>query len=192
MWLSLSEQTAYFLWSLVLGLALGLLYDLVRAVRMLLRARGLHIVVSDVVFFTLCGVLTALFALPFNKGDVRGFIIFGEAVGFLTYRLTLGSIMGKIYAHLATLLRKVAQKILGLIEKIFTFLLKILHTLLYNVGVVIDKSLKRAAEKRKLRRAAAKRKLRGRAKRKDRKHEQKRKKKIKGKRRRADAGQKRR
>ena len=77
MGITLSAQTAYFLWSLVMGLALGMMYDIVRAARMLLRAGRLHVTISDIIFFAVCGVLTSLFALPFNKGGVRGFIVFG-------------------------------------------------------------------------------------------------------------------
>ena len=155
MGISLSAQTAYFLWSLVFGLALGALYDLVRAARMILRAGRVHVMISDVVFFTICGILTSLFSLPFNKGDVRAFILFGEAVGFLTYRLTLGSVMGKVYAFFARLLRSFVQKIRKILEKIFNYLLKAIAVLLYNVGVVIDKSRRKAQEKKRSHRAAA-------------------------------------
>ena len=118
MGLSLPGQTAYFLWSIALGLVLGAIYDLIRAVRILIRARDLHVIISDIIFFAVCGVVTSLFALPFNKGDVRAFIIFGEAAGFLIYRLTLGSIMGKIYSHTAVVLRTIIQKIYLTINKI--------------------------------------------------------------------------
>ena len=155
MGISLSAQTAYFLWSLVLGAALGALYDIVRAARMVFRAGRIHMMISDVVFFMACGVLTVLFALPFNKGDVRAFILIGEAVGFLAYRLTLGSVMGKMYAILARLLRSFVQKIRRFLEKIFNYLLKATAVLLYNVSVVIDKSRKKAAEKKRTHRAAA-------------------------------------
>lgn len=155
MGISLSAQTAYFLWSLVFGAALGAVYDLVRAARMLFRAKRIHVTVSDILFFAACGVLTSLFALPFNKGDVRVFILFGEAVGFLAYRLTLGSVMGKVYAFSARLLRSFVQKIRKIIEKIFNFLLKALGGLLYNVGVIIDGLHQKAAEKKRLHRAEA-------------------------------------
>lgn len=179
MWFSLSEQTAYFLWSLVLGLATGALYDIVRAVRMLTRARGPGVMISDIVFFAVCGVITSLFALPFNKGDVRAFIIFGEAVGFLAYRLTIGSIMGKIYLRISSFLRIIIQKAGKILEKIFNFLLKAWSFVLYNVGVVIDR-LHTAANKRKAQRhAAAKAKQADTArKRKDRYNEQKKHKKA--------------
>ena len=153
MGISLSDQTAYFLWSLVLGLALAVLYDVLRAVRMAVRAGRVHLMISDVVFFAVCGVITSLFALPFNKGDVRAFIIFGETVGFLAYRLTLGSVMGKVYAFFARALRGFVQKTRIFLEKIFNYLLKAAAVLLYNVSVEIDKSRKKAAQKRKKKRA---------------------------------------
>lgn len=155
MGISLSAQTAYFLWSLAMGAALGVLYDAVRAIRMTIRAKKAHIIVSDILFFAICGVLTALFALPFNKGDVRGFILFGEAVGFLAYRLTIGAVMGKVYAFAARLFQSFVQKIRKFIEKIFKYLLKAIGILLYNVGVVIDMSRKKAAQRKMKRRSAA-------------------------------------
>lgn len=154
MGISLSAQTAYFLWSLVLGLALGALYDIVRAARMLFRAGRIHTTVSDIVFFIVCGVVTALFALPFNKGDVRGFILFGEAVGFSAYRLTLGCVMGKVYAFFAKKVRSFVQFLRKKLQLFFDFLLKATSFLLYNVGVVIDKSRQRAAKSKQKHRAA--------------------------------------
>ena len=154
MGISLSAQTAYVFWSLVMGAALGVLYDIVRAVRMAVRAGKPHIIISDVLFFAVCGVLTSLFALPFNKGDVRGFILFGEAVGFLAYRLTIGAVMGKVYAFLARLFQSFVQKTRKIIEKIFNYLLKAMGILLYNVVVVIDMSRKKAADRKKRRHIA--------------------------------------
>lgn len=174
--LSLADQTSYFLWSLVLGIVLGALYDIVRAVRMLTKARGARVIISDVLFFTVCGVITSLFALPFNKGDVRAFIIFGEAVGFLAYRLTLGSVMGKFYSHTAVLLRSFIQKINKISEKIFDLLLKMIAVLVYNISEVIDKSLRRAAASFRKRRCASEKKKAKRGRNKGRYNEQKRKK----------------
>ena len=176
---SLSGQTTYFLWSIVLGLALGALYDIVRAVRMLTKARQTAVIITDILFFTICGALTSLFALPFNKGSVRGFIIFGEAVGFLSYRLTAGSIMGKIYAHIARILRRIIQIIHKKIIVFFDLLLKMTSSLVYNVNVLIYKLRTGVSGYLKKHRKAAKQKKRGR--RKDIKHEQKNKSKHKHK-----------
>lgn len=177
MGISLSAQTAYFLWSLVLGAALGVLYDVIRAARMVLRAGKIHVLISDVVFFAVCGVVTSLFSLPFNKGDVRAFILFGEAVGFLAYRLTLGSVMGKVYAFSAKKIRTFVQKIRKILQNFFNYLLKSIAYLLYNVGVIIDKLHRYAAEKKQNHRAERSKRQRRRFN-KDKYHEQKRNKKT--------------
>lgn len=130
---SLTDQALFFLASIALGAAMAMIYDLIRAVRMLIRCGRVHILVSDILFFFVCGILTSLFALPFNKGGVRAFILFGEAVGFLTYRLTLGSIFGKFYAVIARLLRQFIRKICEKLKKIYDCLLKAGTFLLYNI-----------------------------------------------------------
>jgi len=140
MWFSLSDQTLYFIASVALGAALAAVYDLVRAARMLLRAGRVHVFLSDVAFFAVCGAVTSLFALPFNKGDVRAFVLFGEALGFLMYRLTIGSVMGRFYAGIARILRRFIGKICEFLKNIFDLLLKAGSFLVYNVHEIIDKT----------------------------------------------------
>ena len=139
MWFSLSGQTAYFLWSIALGAAAGAAYDLVCASRGLLRAGKIHTLISDILFFVLCGILTSLFALPFNKGSVRMFIVFGEAVGFFCWRATLGRFTGRFYSILSKGLVWIAKKICELLKKIFDLVLKITSFVVYNVNVLIDR-----------------------------------------------------
>jgi hypothetical protein len=142
MWFSLADQTVYFLSSIALGAALAVLYDLVRAGRMLFRAGRVHMLICDVIFFALCGVLTSLFALPFNKGSVRAFIVIGEGIGFLTYRMTIGSIFGKFYAFLARVLRQFIRKNCEFLKNFFDLLLQAGALLLYNVNVLLDRFIR--------------------------------------------------
>ena len=151
MWFSLSDQTAYFLWSIVMGAVMAMLYDIVRALRMLLHPGRIFLLVSDVLFFVLCGIFTSLFALPFNKGSVRAFIVFGEALGFLSYRLTIGNIAGRFYGILSKGIMWISQKICELLKKIFDLLLKTASRVLYNVGVVKERIGKSISVRKKKR-----------------------------------------
>ena len=137
MWFSLSDQTVYFLASIALGVALAVLYDVLRGTRMLFRFSGAAVAVSDILFFAVCGAVTSLFALPFNKGSVRAFTVFGEGLGFLTYRLTLGSVFGRFYEAIARLLRRFGSKICEILKNIYDFLLKTIVLLLYNIVEII-------------------------------------------------------
>lgn len=180
MWLSLSGQATYFLLSLVLGLAFGAAYDVLRALRVFTKAKGARSA-ADALFFVLCGVLTSLFALPLNKGGVRGFILFGEAVGFLTYRFTLGSIMGKFYSLVSVFLRNILQKVSEFLEKIFNLLLKAGAFMLYNIGVLIDRFRAMAKRITDTKRKSRRTRVGNRRKHKDRSNEQKRNSKAENK-----------
>lgn len=158
MWFSLSDQTAYFLRSIALGAVMAALYDIVRALRMLFKAGRVHLLVSDVLFFVVCGVFTSLFALPFNKGEVRMFIVFGEAVGFLAYHLTIGNLAGRFYSILTKGIVRFLRKICEMLKKFFDLLLKIASRVLYNVGVVKERIAERMSALRQKRRSRTVRK----------------------------------
>ena len=62
---SLADQTVYFLYSLLFGVMLSALYDVVRILRFMGFTKLWQIILSDVLYFFVCAVLTVLFALPF-------------------------------------------------------------------------------------------------------------------------------
>ncbi len=136
---SLADQTIYFLSSLLFGVILSALYDVVRVLRFLGFTKPWQIIVSDILYFTVCAFLTVLFSLPFNKGSVRYFVVFGEAVGFIVYRFTIGEISAKIYCFVIHIFRKFIEKSLKILRKISNKLLKANRFVVYNVGVIIHK-----------------------------------------------------
>ncbi len=137
----LSQQTVYFLSSIAFGAAFSVIYGLLRSMIEAVSDRPAVSITADVLFFAILGFLTALFALPFNKGEVRGFIVLGEAAGFLVIHFTLSSWLSKIYRALFTLIRKILQKISKIVKKFYGILLKFMHFILYNVFEIVDKIL---------------------------------------------------
>ena len=136
---SLADQTVYFLFSLLFGVILSFMYDVIRVLRFIGLNKLWQIIVGDMFYFTLCAFLTVLFALPFNNGSVRYFVLFGEAVGFIVYRFTLGEYMSVFYCFIIRVFRKIFVKSLKILEFFFFFLLKANRFVVYNVGVLIDK-----------------------------------------------------
>ena len=136
---SLADQTIYFLSSLLFGVLLSSLYDFVRVMRFCGLTKPWQIILSDTLYLTVCAFLTILFSLPFNKGSVRYFVVFGEAVGFIVYRFTIGEISAKFYCFVIRVLRKFIEKSLKILRKILNKLLKANRFVVYNVGVIIHK-----------------------------------------------------
>lgn len=85
-----SQQAAAFLWSVVLGGALGAVYDWFRIGRILWEKGGVSVFLEDLVFSLLAAVATAFCFTFTNYGQVRLFLLLGEGLGFLLYRNTLG------------------------------------------------------------------------------------------------------
>ncbi len=135
----LEDQTIYFLFSLLFGVILSALYDAVRVVRFLGFNSIKWIILTDVLYFLLCGFLTFLFALPFNNGSVRYFVLFGEAVGFIVYRFTLGELSARIYNVIIAVFSKILKKSLKYVCVFLNKLLKANRFVVYNVGVLIHK-----------------------------------------------------
>ena len=132
--ISLFLQWKVLLYALILGAALGVFFDILRLLRLLITlpagigkpsyyrflsrfrffrksglvsgeslpksssvpakvgsfAFSLIVFIEDILFFTVAGLSLCLFLFWFYHGEFRFFALFGTAVGFFLYRLTVG------------------------------------------------------------------------------------------------------
>lgn len=110
--LSLSTQTRSFLLSLGFGLIIGILYDVLRVVRIFLSFSKIAAYVTDFLFSVLSAVMTFLFCLSVSNGEVRLYIILGEFIGFSVFYLSFGTVAVKFS-------EKTVKKMLNALRKIF-------------------------------------------------------------------------
>lgn len=108
---SVSQHTAMFLLSVVLGAALGVVYDCFRALRVIFppAAKKNAVIAEDIIFWLIYGFCIFCYAASFARGQVRSFMFFGSLIGFVLYLVTVGSI------------------VIGIIRSIFGTFYKILH-----------------------------------------------------------------
>lgn len=87
-----SAQPGLLLLSLGVGFALGLLYDLFRTVRLIFFERSAAaVVIFDILYFAVFGLLSFVFILALNKGEVRLYIILAELAGAAVYYFSFGA-----------------------------------------------------------------------------------------------------
>lgn len=115
MGIQIARQTEIFLYSCVIGFALGVLYDVFRILRLAIPSPRAVILVQDILFFSFCALLTFFFMLSTNEGQVRFFILIGELLGAIVQHLTLG-----------VLTMRVSKAIITLVKKILHFLFSVL------------------------------------------------------------------
>lgn len=89
---SLASQPVIFGYACLFGAVLGVYYDLFRIIRLLTASERRHIFFQDVFYLVTCGVLTFLFTFATNKGEIRFYILAGEAIGWCVYYLTIGAV----------------------------------------------------------------------------------------------------
>jgi len=113
--ISLSSQTKGFLFSIGFGVIIGVLYDLLRVIRLTLTKKRFFILIFDIVFVLTAAVLSFLFFLTVAYGEVRLYIIFGELLGFLIYYFSFGVVAVRFC-------EKTADKIKHILKSVFRIL----------------------------------------------------------------------
>ena len=106
--LSLAKQTGGFLLSLGFGFIMGIFYDLFRLVRISISKGKKIYFIFDLLYCIFLGFCSYLFFLTVNEGDIRGFLILGEVMGFAIYYFSLGVVIFSA-----------GEKIIEFIKKIF-------------------------------------------------------------------------
>lgn len=92
MGLTLEEQGQGFLIALAVGFALGAFYDVFRIFRVFARSEKRQVIWQDIFVCFVAAVISFLLALAVNWGEVRFYLLAGEAIGMCVYFLTLGEI----------------------------------------------------------------------------------------------------
>ena len=153
--LTQGELAILLLRSFLCGVSLGLIFEAVRAVKMLFGVpygdervsetgkRGTFLFIftfiTDLIFWTGAGC-TAIILAYSGGGFYRGMILLGIGGGFLIYRVTLGRLLLRINLTLTTAIKRLAIKMMPLMLKplriIFGWIISLYHL---TMGRIIDK-----------------------------------------------------
>ena len=92
---TVTMQMIIFTLSCILGIVLGVLYDIFRIIRMVINSKSIAIFIGDIIYFIISGIITFIFVLKINSGESRFYIMAGEGIGWIAYHLTLGNAIYK-------------------------------------------------------------------------------------------------
>ena len=127
-------QTTAFLYSLVLGVALGVVYGVFKAIRTIFFSSRVSVIICDILFMLLACMSLFFYSLAMLYGYIRVYVIIGILFGFSVYRLTLGRIFFNFYMPVISFMRKILRKITSKIKIYSKKLLKNLYKILYNIN----------------------------------------------------------
>ena len=110
---TVSQQTMQFLLSIVMGAALGVVYDFFRVLRIIFPfvSKKAILCISDIIFMLICGTSVFVFDLMFCRGQLRFFCLVGASLGFILYILSLGNAVTGCLKTIVKFISKVLQKV---------------------------------------------------------------------------------
>lgn len=108
-------------YAVLLGLILGILFDIFRFPRLVLRDKFLF----DFLFWIISAIAVFCYLLIFNNGDVRAIYLLFILLGFLLVTFTLGYVTKPVQQKLANKIRKSLKSFKKVLQK--------LHNIYYNI-----------------------------------------------------------
>lgn len=93
MWeINVTDQLKSFVLAILLGFAVCLVYDLIRAFRAVGLNSKTSVFITDVFFSFISAFITFVFLLVFTNGELRAYALAAELFGFILSRFTLSKI----------------------------------------------------------------------------------------------------
>ena len=106
---SVSAQTAEFLFSALLGIYLGVLFDVIRTVRTYMPKRRWITAVFDAVFWLIAVISLLGFVMTVSGGKMRWYVLAGAFCGGFVYMAALSGIVYKVLVSVIAVMKKILR-----------------------------------------------------------------------------------
>ncbi len=108
-----------FLFSILLGMIISIIYDFFKIINFINHKNNKIIFFSDIFFMFIAALISFLYILASNYGIFRIYILFGELIGFIIYRYTLGNLFYNLVISILKFTTKIYRRIIKLLMNIF-------------------------------------------------------------------------
>ncbi len=136
---AISEHLEIFLLSLGMGFLLGILYDVVRIIRLIVSRGRAALFIFDFLYLALCAVLIYLFIIAVNMGAVRAYILIAQLLGFFCYYISFGIVVIRISDKIISLSKKAIRFIFNVIKKPFCFFARVIRRVFRAIKALFKK-----------------------------------------------------
>ena len=116
------EQT--FLLFFIIGIIIGLLFDIFRVIRKVFRASDKTTFFEDLIFIILSGFLVVYGIIKINGGEVRFYLFLGIMFGILIYILTISNLCAIILYEFLKICKKILKIPYNFIKNFVFFTIK--------------------------------------------------------------------
>ena len=140
---NLSQLSGLF-YSVIMGVIFGILYDVLRALRIITNIKNITVFFQDILYCFIIANITFIYFLSVTKGEVRFYILIGTLVGFLAYFFTISKFVILLFKILFSRTLKLIIGFSKLFYKFFDFCDQKITTFLKNLLKCFKKVLKKS------------------------------------------------
>lgn len=109
---SISTQAHIFLYSVLSGMVIALIYDVFRIKRRVIKTGVLFVYIEDLLFWIMVAIFVFILVYYFNDGELRGYIFTGIITGVIIYMLLFSKIIIRSFVAILNLIYKVIKFVL--------------------------------------------------------------------------------
>ncbi len=143
MWeINSSFQAVSFLYSVLFGVLYCLFYDFFRVLRKLNKSTALSVFFEDLFYFVVIAFVTFLLLMSLSNGEIRGYILFGMAVGFVICYFTISHFFVKILYAFFKFLSNISEKAVNFLNRVLLWLLEKFNKCINYCIILINKTKK--------------------------------------------------
>ena len=122
------EQLTNFIYFIITGMTLGVIFDIFRILRKSFKTSDIITNIQDILFGIITGTILLSAIFLFNNGELRLYLFLGIVFGIIIYMLSIS----KYFIKINIIIINFIKRIIILITKPFIFLLKFIKKLFFK------------------------------------------------------------
>lgn len=139
----LGPYMQYFLWAFASGIALAVVYDVLRLVRRVIPTCDAVINIEDICYLLLFGGIEVLLAYTVNNGILRLYAPAATVVAFAIYRLTVGNLLVDFSENAIRLIKKIVLAAVKILTYPFKLVLRLIKRPVLTILSVVGRGVRR-------------------------------------------------
>ena len=112
------NQTYLFIVFTIVGIIIGILFDIFRILRKSFKTKDIVTYIEDILFWILTGIIILFSMYKFSNGELRFFMIIGILMGTLMYMITFIRYVIKISVFIIKIIKTIIVYPVKVVEKI--------------------------------------------------------------------------
>jgi len=137
------DQVVTFAYAVIMGIALCLLYDLLRCFRLLKSCGNLRIFIQDMIYFSVSAGIVFCFLLIRCHGELRYYVLLGTLIGWLFFRFTVSRWVLAITTKVIRFIGRIIVALFSPLNRFFAVIFQKIHLLTRKAANYIKNIYKR-------------------------------------------------